>query len=151
VGLSIGVGTLSEVIFIFFFEKFRKWLGLEWLIILSIMVSIFRWIFIAGTTKAYVFVGIQVLHSEIGLFTMACITFITNGVPRKLLTTAQTIFYTLTYGLGQYLGIMLMGFLFDYFTHPSKLFIVAAFIHIIPLSIALLILVENKKRKTEAL
>jgi MFS transporter, PPP family, 3-phenylpropionic acid transporter len=153
VGLSIGVGTFSEVIFMFFFEKFRKWLGLEWLIILSIIVSIARWLIIANTGNANVFVGIQVLHSEIGLFTMACITYITENVNRKLVTTAQTIFYTLTYGLGQYLGIMLMGYLFDYYKNPANLFIVSAFIHLIPLSIAVYQLVYkgNQPKTNEVL
>ncbi len=118
-GLSIGVGTLSEVIFIFFFDKFKKWLGLDLLIILSIGISIIRWIVIAHTSSATVLIGIQVLHSEIGLFTLACVSFVTDNVPRKLVTTGQTIFYTLTYGVGQYVGIMLMGYLFDYYGKPA--------------------------------
>ncbi len=136
VGLSLGVGTLSEVIFMFFFNKFKKWLGLDLIIILSIIVSVIRWIIIAKTNNPYVLVGIQVLHSEIGLFVLACVSFVTEIVPRKLVTTGQTIFYTITYGIGLYIGIMLMGYLKDYFGDPAKLFIVSSFIHIIPLSLA---------------
>jgi PPP family 3-phenylpropionic acid transporter len=146
VGLSIGVGTLSEVILIFFFEKLKKWLGLELLIILSILISMGRWQVIAHTSNPWVLVGIQVLHSEIGLFTMACITFVTDNVARKLVTTGQTIFYTLTYGVGQYFGIMLMGYLFDYYKDPSKLFSVSSFIHIIPLVMIGYIWIIRKKK-----
>ncbi len=151
VGLSIGVGTLSEVVFIFFFDKFKRWLGLDLLIILSIAISIVRWLIIANTTNAGVLIGIQVLHSEIGLFTMACVSFVTDNVPKKLLTTGQTIFYTLTYGVGQYVGIMLMGYLFDLFGEPSKLFIVSSFIHLIPLGLAIYNMTSNPNRvKTKA-
>jgi PPP family 3-phenylpropionic acid transporter len=146
VGLSIGVGTLSEVIFIFFFDKFKKWLGLDWLIILSIAISILRWLIIANTSNAAVLIGIQVLHSEIGLFTMACVSFVTDNVPKKLVTTGQTIFYTLTYGVGQYIGIMLMGYLFDLFGNPAKLFVVSAFIHIVPLALAFYNMYTAKKK-----
>lgn len=137
VGLSIGVGTLSEVIFIFFFDKIKAWIGINMIIILSIVISIIRWLIIAHTSSEYVLIGIQVLHSEIGLFTLACVSFVTDNVPKKLVTTGQTIFYTMTYGVGQYLGIMLMGYLFDYYGDPAKLFIVSSFIHIIPLGLAI--------------
>lgn len=147
VGLSVGVGTLSEVIFMFFFDKFKKWLGLDWLIILSIAISILRWVVIAHTNSAYVLVGIQVLHSEIGLFTLACVSVVTDNVPKKLVTTGQTIFYTLTYGVGQYIGIMLMGYLFDYFGNPAKLFVVSSFIHIVPLGIAFYNMYTHKNKK----
>ena len=147
VGLSIGVGTLSEVIFIFFFDKFKKWLGLDLLIILSIAISIVRWLIIANTSNAAVLIGIQVLHSEIGLFTMACVSFVTDNVPKKLLTTGQTIFYTLTYGVGQYVGIMLMGYLFDLFGDPAKLFVVSSMIHIVPLGLAIYNMKANKAVK----
>jgi PPP family 3-phenylpropionic acid transporter len=146
VGLSIGVGTLSEVIFIFFFDKFKKWLGLDWLIILSIAISIIRWLVIANTSSAAVLIGIQVLHSEIGLFTLACVSFVTDNVPKKLVTTGQTIFYTLTYGVGQYVGIMLMGYLFDLFGNPAKLFVVSSIIHIVPLGLAIYNMVANKQK-----
>jgi PPP family 3-phenylpropionic acid transporter len=149
VGLSIGVGTLSEVIFMFFFEKFKKWLGLDWLIILSILISIVRWVVIANSTSPTVLISIQILHSEIGLFTMACVSFVTENVKRKLVTTGQTIFYTLTYGLGQYVGIMLMGYLYDHFGNPAKLFVVSAFIHIVPLSIAIYNFAVHKHPKME--
>lgn len=149
VGLSIGVGTLSEVIFMFFFDKLKKWLGIHLLIILSIAISILRWLVIANTTSAVVLVGIQVLHSEIGLFTLACVSFVTDSVPKKLVTTGQTVFYTLTYGVGQYIGIMLMGYLFDYFGNPSKLFVVSAAIHIVPLFMAMFIWWSTRKPKTQ--
>jgi PPP family 3-phenylpropionic acid transporter len=149
VGLSIGVGTLSEVILIFFFEKLRKWLGLELLIILSILVSMGRWQVIAHTSNPYILVGIQVFHSEIGLFTMACITFVTDHVSRKLVTTAQTIFYTLTYGIGQYFGIMLMGYLFDYYKDSSKLFAISSYIHILPLMMISYIWLIKRKTQPE--
>jgi len=118
VGLSIGVGTLSEVILGFYFGKIKKWLGLELIIIISIVVTIFRWIVIANTKSDVVLIGIQVFHSEIGLFTLACVSLLTNTVPKKMLTTAQTTFYVVTYGIGQYFGIMLMGYLFDLFDKP---------------------------------
>lgn len=136
VGLSIGVGTLSEVVFIFFFDKFKKWLGLDLLIILSIAVSIIRWLVIANTHNEYLLIGIQVLHSEVGLFTLACVSVVTDHVPKKMVITGQTIFYTMTYGVGQYVGIMLMGYLFDYFGDPAKLFMISSLIHIIPLTLA---------------
>lgn len=149
VGLSIGVGTLSEVVFIFFFDKFKKWLGLDLLIILSIVISIIRWLIIANTSNEAVLIGIQVLHSEIGLFTLACVSFVTDNVPKKLVTTGQTIFYTLTYGMGQYVGIMLMGYLYDYFGDPAKLFIVSSFIHIVPLGLAVYNMFVTKRRMNE--
>lgn len=147
VGLAIGVGTLSEVIFMFFFDKFKKWLGLDLLIILSIVISIGRWLVIANTSSAAVLIGIQVLHSEIGLFTMACVSFVTGNVPRKLVTTSQTILYSMTYGIGQYVGIMLMGYLFDLFGDPAKLFLVSAFIHLVPLAMAFYNFYYIKNRK----
>jgi PPP family 3-phenylpropionic acid transporter len=148
VGISIGVGTLSEVIFIYFFEKFKKWLGLDLLIIISIVVTIIRWLIIAHTTNAAVLIGIQVLHSEIGLFTMACVSLLTNSVNKRMLTTAQTTFYMVTYGIGQYLGIMVMGYLFDWFEKPSNLFLVAAFINLIPLTLAIINYSIGKKNKS---
>ncbi len=147
VGISLGVGTLSEVILIFFFDKFKKWLGLDLIILISIVVTIVRWIVIANTTSQYVLIGIQVLHSEIGLFTMACISLLTQLVPKKMLTTAQTTFYVVTYGIGQYFGIMLMGYLFDYFDKPSNLFLVAAAINTIPLGLAIIYLKLSRKEK----
>lgn len=150
-GLSIGVGTLSEVVFMFYFEKFKKWLGLDLLIIISIAVSILRWIIIANTSSAVVLVGIQVLHSEVGLFVLACVSFITDAMPRKMVTTGQMLFYTATFGIGMYIGTNLMGYLFDYYGDPSKLFIVSSYIHIIPLMIAIYNYYYNKKVKLEKL
>lgn len=149
VGLSLGVGTLSEVIFMFFFEKIKKWLGLDLIIILSIIISIGRWIIIAYTNNPYVLVGIQVLHSEVGLFVLACVSFVTDTTPRKIVTTGQTVFYTLTYGYGMYIGIMLMGYLKDYYGDPAKLFIASAYIHIIPLLLAFYNYFNGKKIKAE--
>ena len=145
-GLSIGVGTLSEVVFMFYFEKFKKWLGLDLLIIISIAISIGRWIIVANTESPVVLVGIQVLHSEVGLFVLACVSFITDVMPRKIVTTGQMLFYTMTYGIGLYVGTNLMGYLLDYYKDPAKLFIVSAYIHIIPLLIAIYNYNYNRKR-----
>jgi MFS transporter, PPP family, 3-phenylpropionic acid transporter len=119
------------------------------IIIISIVVTIFRWIVIANTKSDVVLIGIQVFHSEIGLFTLACVSLLTNTVPKKMLTTAQTTFYVVTYGIGQYFGIMLMGYLFDFFDKPSKLFLVAAAINTIPLGLAILYYkLSRKERET---
>jgi PPP family 3-phenylpropionic acid transporter len=133
VGLGIGVGTLSEVIIMFYLNRIIKWLGMNRVLIIAILISMVRWFIIARTSSPYVLVGIQVLHSEIGLFMVACVQLITDRVPRKLVTTSQTVFYFMTYGVGQYVGIMLMGNLYDYFGNPAKLFNLAVYLHIIPL------------------
>lgn len=135
-GLSIGVGTLSEVIFMFYFDKFKRWLGLDMLIILSIAVSIIRWVIIANTSSVFVIVGIQVLHSEVGLFVLACVSLVSDTMPKKIILTGQMLFYMVTFGWGFYLGNKLMGYLFDQYMDPSKLFIIASYIHIVPLLIA---------------
>ncbi|WP_170147883.1 MFS transporter [Marinoscillum furvescens] len=147
VGLSVGVGTLSEVVFMYFFDKLKKWFGIHLLIIFSIVMSMIRWVIIANTSSEFVLVGIQVLHSEIALFTLACVSFVTDNVPKKLVTTGQTIFYTMTYGIGQYVGIMLMGYLYDYYGSAAKLFIVSAFIHIVPLLLAVYNWVVLKRKQ----
>lgn len=149
IGFSLMVGTASEVIFMFYFDKLKKWLGLDLLIILSIVVSMGRWIIIANTNNQYVLVFIQVLHSEVGLFVLACVSFVTDTVKRKLVTTGQTLFYTATFGWGIYIGARWMGYLKDYYGDPSKLFIVSSFIHIIPLSLALYNYFNMRKKKVK--
>ena len=133
VGLGIGVGTISEVIILFFLKRIIRWIGLRWVIVLSILISMLRWYIISQSTNPYVLVGVQVLHSEIGLFIVACVSLITERVPKNMVTTAQTVFYFATYGAGQYIGIMIMGNLYDYFGTAAKLFQLAILIHIIPL------------------
>lgn len=133
VGLGIGVGTISEVIILFFLKRIIRWIGLRWVIVLSIVISMIRWYIISQATSPFVLIGVQVLHSEIGLFIVACVSLITDRVPKHMVTTAQTVFYFATYGVGQYVGIMLMGNLYDYFGNAAKLFQLAILIHIIPL------------------
>ena len=138
VGLGIGVGTISEVVILFFLKRIIRWIGLQWVIVLSILISMLRWYIISQTTSPVVLVGVQVLHSEIGLFVVACVSLITDRVPKNMVTTAQTVFYFATYGAGQYVGVMMMGSLYDYFGNAAKLFQVAIFIHIIPLILVFL-------------
>ncbi|BFP40147.1 MFS transporter [Flavobacteriaceae bacterium GF1] len=134
VSMAFAVATLSEVIFMLLFERLKNWIGIYWVIISSVLISIIRWLIVANTTDANVLVGIQVLHSEIGLFTLACVSLITDSVPKKIVTTAQTLFYTLTYGLGLFLGGILMGAIGDTtYNGYRNMFLISALLHVIPL------------------
>ncbi len=149
VSLAFAVGTISEVIFMLFFNKLKSWIGLHWIIISSILVSIVRWLVVANTESAWILVGMQVLHSEIGLFTLACVSFITDSVPKKVVVTAQTLFYTLTYGLGLFIGGRMMGAIGDTTRNGYvNMFLISASIHVIPLFLAIYNQYISKKVKT---
>jgi PPP family 3-phenylpropionic acid transporter len=93
----------------------RRWSARN-LFIVSMALSSLRWLATAFATDAVFLIAIQGLHSfTFGAFYVAAIQILLEEIPDSLRATGQGLFFSVAFGLGGGLGVLLTGFVYNSF------------------------------------
>ncbi len=114
-GLALTIGGLSEILVYFFLGRRRMELSPPLLLILCAFFSTVRWILYPYAQAILSIFIIQILHGlTFGLFYIAGVIYTCHLLPEELVTTGQTLFWAIAFGLCCVSGSLLGGFLYDY-------------------------------------
>jgi PPP family 3-phenylpropionic acid transporter len=147
--IAATVATLSEIFAFNYFGKLKKWLRLEWLIVLAAGISILRWIVIGASADPAVLIGIQVLQSaSSGIFIAAAVSLVADMANEKLLVTYQQI-YNYAIAGGNLIGTYLSALIYDRFSSAAPVFNLLGVFE--GFAIVLIIVVASIRKKASAL
>ncbi len=113
-GHAFFASVTGELLALYFFRNLRRRFSLPTLLAASFAASIARWLLTAYATTPQMLVGLQTLHAlTFGLFWVACLAWLSECVPSNLRATGQTLFTACTLGIGNILGTMGTGIIYD--------------------------------------
>ncbi|RMD97077.1 MAG: MFS transporter [Calditrichaeota bacterium] len=116
IGLSWLISTLAEAVFFFLASHYLRRFQATTILLLAYAVTGFRWIGMGYAHSAAAIYLLQGLHAiSFGGFYAALINFIREHFPPELLTTAQSLFLIVNFGLASIIGAPVAGFLFTQF------------------------------------
>jgi len=130
----------AEILIFIYIRYFYKWLGVRNLLIISIALSVLRWVITgAYADNVAVMTFAQLLHAfSFATFHACMIEQVRRLFPASQHGKGQALFNSVGYGLGAVLGAAGSGLLWAYLEH--QLFYVAAFMSGLSLIIASLVL-----------
>jgi PPP family 3-phenylpropionic acid transporter len=132
------VSVLGEMAAFFFFSKIRRRFALSTVLAWAVGSSILRWIVVARSGSPAVLVLVQVIHMlTFGAFHAAAVAWLAECVPAKLRATGQTLYTASVYGLGNLLGMLGSGALYDATGGAATSFLVAGVLELLPLALVL--------------
>lgn len=128
VGIAQGIAGLSELPVMALIGHIMKRLGLKRLLMISFGIAVVRWLVYATLPNLTLVLAFQVVHGlYFTSFYVAALTFIDRRVPPHLRTTGQTLFYGVTFGLGNWAGATFFGTLYDHL-NVRGMFLVAGIV-----------------------
>lgn len=96
ISLLTAVGAVSEAVAFFLFKSVAARLDARWLILLSGVVTVFRWFAMANNPTLAALVALQLLHGiTFALGFLACVTYIGRNTPISVAAEAQSFFLVL--------------------------------------------------------
>jgi MFS transporter, PPP family, 3-phenylpropionic acid transporter len=108
IGLLIVVGALSEAAMFFGFARFSKRFTARFLILVSALVSVARWIAMGFSPGVEILFGLQLLHGiTFALGFIGCVSFIANWTSEDIAAEAQSFFQMLQQAMSV---IVIIGF-----------------------------------------
>jgi len=108
IGLLITLGALSEAMVFFAFSRFAKRFTARSLILVSALVSVFRWTAMAFSPSVEVLFALQMLHGvTFALGFIGCVSFIANWTSEDIAAEAQSFFQVLQQAMSV---IVILGF-----------------------------------------
>ncbi len=108
IGLLITVGALSEAAMFFAFVKFSKRFSARFLILVSALVSVARWIAMGFSPGVEILFALQLLHGvTFAMGYIGCVSFIANWTSEDIAAEAQSFFQVLQQAMSV---IVLLGF-----------------------------------------
>jgi PPP family 3-phenylpropionic acid transporter len=108
IGLLITVGALSEAAMFFAFAKFSKRFSARFLILVSALVSVGRWIAMGFSPGVEILFALQLLHGvTFAMGYIGCVSFIANWTSEDIAAEAQSFFQVLQQAMSV---IVLLGF-----------------------------------------
>lgn len=119
-GLGLGAGVLAEVSMLALFPRLGLRFSPRVFLVAAFVGSALRWALIAETSSAVPMVALQLLHGlTFGAFMASSVTYLDAVAPKGLRATAQAAFVSVTYGVGGFVGSLLVGAAFDHFPAPA--------------------------------
>ena len=107
----IGLGALSEAVAFFAFRRFAAHYPARILMLVSALVSLFRWVVMATSPGVMVLAGLQLLHGIcFSLGFLGCLRFIANWTSEDIAAEAQG-FFTMLQQAMAVVAILTFGFL----------------------------------------
>jgi PPP family 3-phenylpropionic acid transporter len=115
IGVLITVGAISEAAMFFLFSKFSGRFSARVLILVSALVSVFRWVAMGFAPSVEILFGLQLLHGvTFAMGYIGCVHFIANWTSEDIAAEAQSFFQVLQQamsvivilGVGALLGSM---------------------------------------------
>ena len=126
IGQLWALGVLSEVALFVLMHRVMPFFGVRKLILLSLGISVVRWIIIAyGVHSITLLLLAQLMHAAtFGAFHAAAIELIRRTFPQQFAGQGQAVYSGLSFGVGGALGAVLSGFMWDY--SASATFVMAS-------------------------
>jgi PPP family 3-phenylpropionic acid transporter len=108
IGLLITVGALSEAAMFFAFAKFSKRFTARFLILVSALVSVGRWVAMGFSPGVEILFALQLLHGvTFAMGYIGCVSFIANWTSEDIAAEAQSFFQVLQQAMSV---IVILGF-----------------------------------------
>jgi MFS transporter, PPP family, 3-phenylpropionic acid transporter len=113
-GLTLAVGTLSEMPILFFSDRLlRRW-GARGMLIFSLAAYVIRVFAYSAIHVPWMVLPVQLLHGPtFSAMWVAGVSYADEIAPEGLGATAQSLFSSTTMGLGAAVGALIGGFLYD--------------------------------------
>ncbi|HEX3032310.1 MAG TPA: major facilitator superfamily domain-containing protein 6 [Bacillota bacterium] len=113
-GLAWMLSALSEIPVFYFGEQLRRRFGNLGLLRFAATVYGIRWLLYAVLKSPELVLASQVLQSiSFGVFYLAAVNYVADITPPELITTGQSLFAAVTYGIGSALGSLVGGLLYQ--------------------------------------
>ncbi len=127
IGLLWSLGVIAEIGVFLAMPFLAKQLGMRRLFMLSIAITVVRWLLLAGFVEnVVVLVTVQLMHmASFGLYHAVAVNLIHRFFKGRLQGRGQAIYSSVSFGLGGGLGSLLSGFMWDY-TSPAMIYGMAA-------------------------
>ena len=139
IGFLWSIGVFAEILVMAFAGKLMAKIGTLPLMTISLLFATLRWTICALTLSLIPLIFAQLLHAfSFGLFHVAAIMQIQQMVPRSLRASGQSIYSSVSYGMGIGFGLLFNGFLFKTLG-PYPLFTFSALMALIAAGLILLL------------
>jgi PPP family 3-phenylpropionic acid transporter len=137
-GMAFFVSVGTEMVTLYFFSRLRARFELAPILAVTFAVSSVRWALMAVVQAPWALVALQATHAlTFGAFWGSALAWVGECVPPRLRATGQTLFTGVLYGVGNGLGMLGSGALYDAFHRADEAFLVAAGVELIPLALVL--------------
>jgi MFS transporter, PPP family, 3-phenylpropionic acid transporter len=137
-GVSFCVGVAGEMLIFVRFSRLRARLDLDTMLAIAFGASALRWLLVSQVDSIAVVMLLQLVHCfTYGLFWAAGVAVVGESAPPHLRATGQAFFVISVVGVGNILGNLAAGALYDLGGSASYAFLAAGFGELIPLALAL--------------
>ncbi len=132
-GNAFVVSVVGEMVSFFFFRRISSRFRLSGMLTLAFAASVVRWAVVAYSQSPTILVGTQAVHAlTFGLFHATAVSWLGACVPPALRATGQTLYTAAVYGIGNLIGMLAAGAIYDRTGGATAAFLTAAIIEIIP-------------------
>jgi PPP family 3-phenylpropionic acid transporter len=137
-GISFCVGVAGEMLIFVRFSRLRARMDLDTMLALAFGASALRWLLISQVYSIAAIMALQLVHClTYGLFWAAGVAVVGESAPPHLRATGQAFFVISVVGVGNILGNLGAGMLYDLGGTAVYAFLAAGFGELIPLALAL--------------
>ena len=137
-GAALSMGVVAEMLALLGFTRLRAVFAVETLLVFAFAGTALRWALmpLAVHAGAGALVGLQLFHGlTFGLFWGAGIAWIGETVPPALRATGQSLFVMSMLGIGNVLGYVVTGWVYDLGGGVGPAFLGAALLELVPLAL----------------
>ncbi len=133
------LGVVAEVVLFIYAHKLFHWVSEYWVLSLSVMFTIVRWLLIGYfPDKLPILIFAQLLHAaSYGSFHAASMRIVHDYFPGRLETHGQALYASASFGVGGALGALYAGYCWEYYG-PSFSYLTAAVICVFTTIVAIL-------------
>ena len=137
-GVAFCVGVAGEMLVFVRFSRLRARLDLDTMLAIAFGASALRWLLVSQVDSIGAVMVLQLVHClTYGLFWAAGIAVVGESAPPHLRATGQAFFVVSVVGVGNIIGNLGAGALYDLGGTASYAFLAAAFAELIPLALAI--------------
>ncbi len=137
-GLALGTGVVAEMLVLLWFARLRRLCKIETLFAIAFAGTAVRWTLMPFVSSTAAVVTLQLFHAfTFGLFWGAGIALVGECVPPSLRATGQSLFVTSMLGIGNVVGYLTTGWIYDWGGSVDPAFFAAAALEMVPLALAL--------------
>ena len=110
IGMLWALGVAAEVLVLMVSGRLLNRLGTRSLLLVALVLTVLRWGILAATADLGWLLTAQILHAaSFGLFHVAAVTHTHRIIPAPLRTTGQSLYSSLSFGLGLTVAMYLNG------------------------------------------
>ena len=137
-GVAFCVGVAAEMLVFVGFSRLRARFDLDTMLVIAFAGSAIRWVLVSQASSIAPLMALQLVHGlTYGLFWAAGVAVVGESAPPRLRATGQAFFVISVVGVGNILGNLATGALYDLGGGAGYAFLAAGFAELIPLALAL--------------